>query len=140
MSPPQRIAHALAERIACPVTHHEGVYGTLRFFGRWFGAPMDNGHVLTRAWAEGDVLLLSFHEAECLRVWNPAQVVFEGRGFTLLGADRVRWNWYSYGRPRLAENLRELAYALEPGGLRVREDGTERVVPASDRAVRLISW
>lgn len=79
--------------------------GTLRMFGDWFGRPMDNVHKVVKAQAEGDCLVLTFEEGETLRVWNPSAYSTLGYTIQIAEADRVRWEWYYYGRDRTPENL-----------------------------------
>ena len=82
--------------------------GTLRVYGDWFGRPMDNIHTAVTAQARGDLLIVGFDEGEVLEVMNPQDIALDLGGTThrlVVGrADRVRWSWYYYGRPRVAEN------------------------------------
>lgn len=79
--------------------------GTLRMFGDWFGRPMDNVHRVIDAKADGDRLILSFNKAETLTVWNPSGYSTIGYTIRIADADRVRWEWYYYGRDLAPENL-----------------------------------
>ena len=79
--------------------------GTLRFWGHWFGRPYDNYHRLVGCDSEFDVLKLYFNEGEVLSVWSPAKVVASPSKFRISNADRVRWEWFYYGKPRVVANL-----------------------------------
>jgi len=83
--------------------------GTLQVYGDWFGRPMDNIHTAVSAQARGKVLIVGFDEGEVLEVINPQDIALDLGATThrlVVGrADRVRWSWYYYGRPHLAENL-----------------------------------
>lgn len=89
--------------------------GTLSFFGDWFGRPMDNFHRIVDARAEGNCLVISFDQGEVLRVWNPVGLVVSEKLFRIAEASRVRWEWYYYGRPQVAENLLFREYFVENG-------------------------
>src|SRR5580704_161436 len=79
--------------------------GTLRFWGEWFGKPYDNWHQLVRCEAKPDVLRLFFNEDEILSVWAPGRLEVDRSTFRISTADRVRWEWFYYGRPKTASNL-----------------------------------
>jgi hypothetical protein len=78
--------------------------GSLRIWVQWFGRPMDNWHSLVACEAEGNTLLLKFNEDETLCVWAPRQAVINDKIFRIKDADRVRWEWFSYGRPKTPSN------------------------------------
>ena len=80
--------------------------GSLRFWGVCFGRPHDNWHTLTGCKAEGDCLSLAFDGGESLVVWSPGGLSLDDSIFQIKTATRVRWEWFYYGRPQLAENLR----------------------------------
>lgn len=79
--------------------------GTLRFWGVWFGRPYDNCHRIVRADAVEDCLHLSFDQQESLQVWRPIGCSFSSDTFLIRQAERVRWEWFYYGRSRTPENL-----------------------------------
>jgi hypothetical protein len=58
------------------------------------GASSESGHVK-----------LAFDQSETLAVWNPDGLRIRTRAFTIRTADRVRWEWYYYGRTIAPENL-----------------------------------
>jgi hypothetical protein len=71
--------------------------GSLRIWGEWFGKPHDNWHMITRCHAEGDLLVIDFDGGEHLRIWRPEALVVNETTFRVSKADRVRWEWPSYG-------------------------------------------
>ena len=79
--------------------------GTLRFWGSWFGRPYDNLHRVVGSEVDGDVLRLTFDEGEVLTVWSPRRADITDRTFQIGDAERVRWEWFCYGRAKTAENL-----------------------------------
>ena len=96
--------------------------GALRVWGDWFGRPHDNVHVLSLSRGFGDGLVLRFLEGETLTVWEPRGLVIDPSrpllamrtrpSVTVSTARRVRWEWYLYGRPRTADNLRFRDYRI----------------------------
>jgi len=78
--------------------------GTLRFWGAWFGRPHDNIHTLLGCEAQQDVLKMHFNEAEVLTVWFPKGFTLDASTFQISDAERVRWEWFAYGRPKTEAN------------------------------------
>jgi hypothetical protein len=91
--------------------------GTLRFWGEWFGRPYDNIHTLVRCECAHDVLRLYFYESEILSVWNPKALTVNRETFQIMDADRVRWEWFSYGRPKITANLYFQEFVNSPEGI-----------------------
>ena len=87
--------------------------GTLRFFGEWFGRPYDNMHVIKRAEAKDDCLIVTFDQREMLSVWNPSGFKINEKEFQIDSASRVLWQWYYYGRPQTPQNLYYFDYFFE---------------------------
>jgi hypothetical protein len=48
---------------------------------------------------------LHFNGGELLSVWSPSGLVIDSSRFRIATADRVRWEWFYYGRPKIASNL-----------------------------------
>jgi hypothetical protein len=71
----------------------------------WFGRPYDNWHRLVGCDAEHDLLRVHFNEGETLSVWSPQVLTVDASTFRIGGADRVRWEWFLYGRPKTPSNL-----------------------------------
>jgi hypothetical protein len=82
------------------------LFGSLCFWGEWFGKPRDNVHKMIECDAVGEVLRLRFDEGELLQVWNPTELSVRGHVFVIVDALRIRWEWFSYGRPQISTNLR----------------------------------
>jgi hypothetical protein len=119
--------------------------GSLRVFGDWFGKPFDNWHVPVSASADGDVLVVGFHDDEELRVREPAGWLFTRDAFRIQHASRVTWRWYSYGRPKVLANWLSVEYQVDAGGrVRVRSydpfDVPPRQASTVDAAVELLTY
>jgi len=80
--------------------------GSLVVFGDIFGGRIDNIHIVTAAGATGNPerLVVEFNEGEILEVWDPGSATVSSREFRISTASRVRWEWFYYGRPKIAEN------------------------------------
>src|SRR3954451_12270559 len=98
MTGAEQIAQQLRNGMANPLG------GSLCIWGHWFGRPADNVHILVAADAEDDQLHLRFDEGEDLLAWAPRDAIVDGNRFTIRGAERVRWEWFYYGRPRMPAN------------------------------------
>lgn len=79
--------------------------GTLKFFGAWFGRPMDNVHTPVSAVDRGGKLEVRFDQNETLEIWEPSGLAVDGRTLRIPKAKKVKWSWYYYGRPQTPENL-----------------------------------
>lgn len=91
--------------------------GSLKIWGAWFGRPMDNSHICQSRTSEHDYITLHFDKNERLRVWNPGPLITPGNTLIIETATKVRWEWYYYGRPQLAENLMFKEYVLKDGSI-----------------------
>lgn len=100
------------------------LYGSVKFYGDWFGRPMDNCHIITGARAEGDCLTIRFKEDETLKVWDPdgLKIDIKKGKLKISKALRVRWEWFYYGRPQTPENLFFIEYTPGPSDVRVNTD------------------
>jgi hypothetical protein len=78
--------------------------GSLRFWGNWLGRPYDNSHSLVGCEAQQDILRMHFHEDEVLTVWFPKRFTLDDSTFRINDAERVRWEWFYYGRPKTDAN------------------------------------
>jgi hypothetical protein len=79
--------------------------GTLRFWGVWFGRPYDNVHRIVASEHDCGVLRLRFNEDELLTMWFPVGLTLDSSVFQINDAERVLWEWFSYGHPKTQENL-----------------------------------
>lgn len=102
--------------------------GTLRFWGSWFGRPHDNHHEIVGGQAEGDLLTVRFNEDEVLRIWAPRGATIDENHFRIVDANRVRWEWFYYGRPKIPSNLYFEEFTTDGAEIRVETnvDGTRR--------------
>lgn len=57
--------------------------GTLRFFGDWFGRPMDNYHRCMNVSYENDTLKFTFDDNYLLFVENPFEIRIEKQHFSI---------------------------------------------------------
>jgi hypothetical protein len=105
-------AQQIADAIRAALPHVKS--GTLRFWGQWFGRPHDNFHRLVGCEVEQNILKVYFNEAEVLSVWSPASAIVSPLRFRITRADRVRWEWFYYGRPKIAANLYFEEYINSP--------------------------
>jgi hypothetical protein len=94
--------------------------GTLRFWGEWFGRPMDNFHRIVRCEADGDVLRVWFDEGETLTVDAPLGFEASHDAFWINNANRVRWEWFYYGRTQTPDNLYYQEFVQNPEGITAR--------------------
>ncbi len=80
--------------------------GSLVVFGDVFGGRIDNIHTVTSAKAPGDPerLVIGFDEGETLEVWDPGNAMINSSDFCISTANRVRWEWFYYGRPKTSGN------------------------------------
>jgi hypothetical protein len=84
--------------------HAREIEGALCVFGDPFGRVAEDWHKVTGYEAKQDYLKLYFKEGETLEVWHPSGLKLEGEKFLIQHAQRVRWEWFYYGRPQTAEN------------------------------------
>ena len=78
--------------------------GTLRIWGDWFGRPYDNCHRVIEAAADEVSVTVGFDQGETLRVWRPVGFEIDATTFRIRGAERIRWEWFYYGRPPESQN------------------------------------
>ncbi len=115
--------------------------GTLMIWGEWFGRPMDNVHVCQSCTSEHDCVTLHFDQNERLVIWNPSLMTTRGYSLIIPPATKVRWEWYYYGRPQLAENLMFNEYELNGKTITLTSNwrqGKATSASAQENAVELI--
>lgn len=98
MDSPDSIAKALAGRVGSM----DG--GSLCFWGKWFGRPLDNCHNLVRSVANESQLTLYFDDSEKLSILEPFGFEMTNKGFKLQHAKHISWNWFYYGKPKTPNN------------------------------------
>lgn len=93
--------------------------GSLTFWGKWFGRPMDNIHSVVGCigFSDLDLLILLFDEGERLWIWNAEGVEANPDQLRIANARRVRWEWYSYGQPPTPDTLGFVEYEVTGGRL-----------------------
>ena len=91
--------------------------GTLRFFGVWFGRPMDNLHRIVSCVAEGAVLRLGFEHGEQLSIWSPRGLEADAKRFRIAEAAQVRWEWTAFGQPRAERHRQFMEFRSEAGAV-----------------------
>lgn len=91
--------------------------GAPRFWGVWFGKPYDGTYKVVNCKVDQEVLRLQFDGGETLSVWSPHGLVMNESAFRILDADRVRWEWFHYGRPQTPSNLRFKDFVKSPEGI-----------------------
>ena len=81
--------------------------GTLCFWGHWFGKPYDNLHVIKKVVLNQseNTLIIYFNEQEILTVYNPVGIEEYPDKIKIINADKVRWQWFYYGREKEDKNL-----------------------------------
>ena len=87
--------------------------GSLCLFGFWFGRPMDNYHRSCSATVENDLLTIGFDQGEILEVWNPLKLVVDSHVLHIVGASKVKWSWFEYGKMKSPENLRSMQFIVD---------------------------
>jgi hypothetical protein len=95
-------ADQIAQRIRSALPNIKS--GSLRFWGSWFGRPYDNWHRIVDCHAEGEILQVRFNEGELLSVLSPHDASIDEKTFRIDDAERVRWEWFYYGRTKTLEN------------------------------------
>lgn len=84
--------------------------GTLTFWGHWFGKPYDNLHRIVGADVVDEALIVYFDHAETLIIDSPRDWSLEGGRLVVGDADRVRFQWFYYGRLPTVETLNHREY------------------------------
>ncbi|MGO4409990.1 MULTISPECIES: hypothetical protein [unclassified Brevundimonas] len=85
-------------------------HGSLRIWGQFFGRPYDNDHRVVGCDSLPDGVRFRFNEGETLTIWHPSRYSIDHNRFEILGASRVRWEWFYYGREKLPQNLFYIEY------------------------------
>jgi hypothetical protein len=97
-------AEQIASRLKEALPHFKG--GGLCFWGVWSGGlPAENIHEIVDCDAQDEVLHIRFDQGESLYLWSPLRAKIDYHTFRIHNAARVRWEWFSYGRPKTDQNL-----------------------------------
>lgn len=91
--------------------------GTLRFWGEWFGRPMDNCHKISKVQFNPHdyILTITFNEGETLTIWNPEGIFSDSHEFYIRCAIKIRWEWFGYGQNKIYQNLYYKQYENQNG-------------------------
>lgn len=92
--------------------------GSLRFYGDWFGRPMDNYHTVININYEKRMLEFMFDNNEILQIYNPRDIETDKGIFTIRRAERIIWKWYTYGKSCDEDNLRYIKYEVTESGVK----------------------
>ena len=97
--------------------------GTMRFWGDWFGRPMDNWHKVTNAIYDesANVLVMTFENGEECIVSSPIGITSSKNSFYIQDASCVTWSWYFYGKERIDENKFQIQYKKESADIVIRQ-------------------
>lgn len=89
--------------------------GSMRFWGEWFGRPMDNYHLITEAFYDNNtnVLTIHFDAGETCIVYGPIGILSTGQTFHVENAARVVWSYPYYGSSQTSEVRAQLDYVRE---------------------------
>lgn len=89
--------------------------GTMRFWGDWFGRPMDNYHkVISAVYDDSlDILTMTFDNAEECIVCSPRGITSTKFTFFIKDAKSITWSWYYYGREHTRDNRFQIQYTKE---------------------------
>ena len=86
--------------------------GTLRFWGNWFGKPMDNYHEIVNIEYNRieDILVLILDESDKITIWKPTDIEISQNELKIQEASKILFEWYLYGQNKIDENLRFESY------------------------------
>ena len=82
--------------------------GTIRIWGKWFGKPYDNFHIIKeiKFYENKNQLEIIFDEKETLTIIKPSKIIIEDKELKIHSADQIRFEWYLYGEKQTEENLK----------------------------------
>jgi hypothetical protein len=107
--------------------------GSLRFWGNWFGKPYDNSHRIVGAWSIDGTVVIYFDQAESLIIDAPSDWSLDEGLLVVRHAERVRFNWFYYGRLPSREMLQFDEYRWESDGIAFITDFQVGRQPELDR-------
>ena len=120
--------------------------GTLRFWGNWFGKPMDNYHEIKMVEYDDKTkeLILTLGELEKIKIWNPSNVKIGQKELQIEKADKILFEWHYYGKNKTEENLRFESYINARTRIRFETDFMNKNRKAncdlSEPALRIIGY
>ena len=97
--------------------------GTMRFWGDWFGRPMDNHHrVVSAVYDEdSDILVMTFDGQEECTIYSPVGITSTEHSFYVEDAKTVSWSWYYYGREHTEKNKFQIHYQKQEANTVIRQ-------------------
>ena len=107
--------------------------GSLSFWGSWFGKPYDNIHRIVGADSSDDTTVVYFDHAESLIIDAPQDWSLDSGSLLVGGAERVRFQWFYYGRLPSREALQFEEYGWTDGSLTFATDFQPGRRPELDR-------
>ena len=72
--------------------------GTLRFYGDWFGRPMDNCHIPNRVFFKNDSMYILFDDDYLITIVEPKNISIDNFIFSVRKATTVKYEYGHYGR------------------------------------------
>ncbi len=97
--------------------------GSFRFWGDWFGRPLDNTHKPVKCLLSQGLLTADFADGESLTVYNPVGVFSDRGKFYVKDCDKIIWEWNLYGEADSDDNRRFIEYTkLEDGRIKKISD------------------
>jgi hypothetical protein len=123
---------AAAASISCVTSDelHNAIYerldtlksGSLSFWGHWFGRPYDNIHRIVGADSFDGSIAIYFDHGETLVVDQPGAWSLESGKLIIKQAERVRFQWYYYGKLPGPDSLQFEEYRHVKGKLTFATD------------------
>jgi hypothetical protein len=105
-------------------------FGSLRFWGEWFGGrAFENALKITDCDARDEVLHIQFDGDESLYVWSPQPAELNRTVFSIQNADRVRFEWFYYGRPKTDQNRYFMDFIRTDNRIDAQNNGTLTLRP-----------
>lgn len=103
--------------------------GSFRFWGDWFGRPLDNSHKCIKATLDGDLLMADFADGESLTVYGARGVISDEGKFSVEDADMIVWEWNLYDEPEGEDSRRFIEYKKLPDGRIKKTSDLGRGIP-----------
>lgn len=103
--------------------------GSIRFWGDWFGRPLDNSHKPVRSSLENGLLTAEFADGESLTVYGATEVYSDEGRFYVTDADAVVWEWDLYDEPKTESTRCFIEYKKLPDGRILKTTDLGRGIP-----------
>ena len=106
----ENLAYIIAEKINQLIPKIKS--GTLRFYGEWFGRPMDNYHQIIKANNQDSLLKIHFDNNEVLYINSPYDFQISEEIFVIKKSKGLIWQRYLYGTEQISSNIRTYNYIV----------------------------